>query len=201
MKLDDGSEELKSDINKFNFINKEVRKINEDYIHNITTKVIEDKYADFEIKAFKPLKSSAIVGDFGENREFYYLDKLESSSRHLGIDIASTKHSEIFVNNAGIVVDKKYNGIYGDMPTVYFGLGLYGIYGHCSEIKSRKGFSLESDEVIGRTGTSGLVIGDHVHFGTLVQGIEVRPNEWMSQGWIDNNINSVINEAKLKLQI
>ena len=39
-------------------------------------------------------------------------------------------------------------------------------------------------------------MGDHLHFGVLVQGIEVRPAEWMDSTWIKLNITDVIENAK-----
>jgi murein DD-endopeptidase MepM/ murein hydrolase activator NlpD len=44
---------------------------------------------------------------------------------------------------------------------------------------------------------SGYAMGDHLHFGILVQGIEVRPEEWMDRKWIADNITSVIDTAKM----
>jgi len=49
--------------------------------------------------------------------------------------------------------------------------------------------------VIARTGTSGLALGDHLHFGILVQGTEVRPVEWFDGKWIKTNIDDVFKEA------
>ena len=188
-------------INKFIYINETIRKKNESFIHKHTTRVIENHFNNFDINAFEPLKRSTIVADFGEKREFYYQNEFKSSSFHLGLDIASIKHDNIYASNSAVLIDKKNNGIYGDMPILYFGLGLYGIYGHCSTIKVKNGISIDDDEVIAKTGKSGLVLGDHVHFATLVQGIEVRPNEWMNQHWIDANINKVIEKANLLLNI
>jgi murein DD-endopeptidase MepM/ murein hydrolase activator NlpD len=189
-----------SGIDKFIFINEKIRKQNEKYIHSKTLKIIEDKYVNFNLKAFRPLERSAVVAKFGGKREFYHSETLRSISYHMGVDIASIKKSKIFATNEAIVVDIKDNGIYGNMPILYFGLGLYGIYGHCSSINIKKGFSIEKDATIGRTGKSGLALGDHVHFGVIIQGIEVRPNEWMNQRWIDTNINSVIKKATLILE-
>jgi len=41
-----------------------------------------------------------------------------------------------------------------------------------------------------------LALGDHLHFGILVQGVEVRPEEWMDKGWMRDNIYEVIKSAK-----
>ena len=48
---------------------------------------------------------------------------------------------------------------------------------------------------IAKTGMTGLALGDHLHFGVLVQGVEVRPEEWMDKRWIHNNIDKVFQEA------
>ena len=32
------------------------------------------------------------------------------------------------------------------------------------------------------------MFGDHLHFGVLVQGIEVNPNEWLDSNWIKLNL-------------
>jgi fructose-specific phosphotransferase system component IIB len=39
-------------------------------------------------------------------------------------------------------------------------------------------------------------MGDHLHFGILVQGVEVRPQEWMDKQWIKLNITDIISNAK-----
>ena len=43
-------------------------------------------------------------------------------------------------------------------------------------------------ETIGRTGSTGLAFGDHLHFGILVGGVEVTPLEWIDPKWIRDNI-------------
>jgi murein DD-endopeptidase MepM/ murein hydrolase activator NlpD len=39
-------------------------------------------------------------------------------------------------------------------------------------------------------------MGDHLHFGILVQGVEVRPEEWMDKKWLKLNITDTIRDAK-----
>jgi hypothetical protein len=34
-----------------------------------------------------------------------------------------------------------------------------------------------------------------LHFGILVQGVEVRPVEWLDSKWIKDNIDKVFNDA------
>lgn len=95
-----------------------------------------------------------------------------------------------------MLVYADYNGIYGHMPIISHGLGLYTLYGHCSSVKVSVGDRVQKSQAIANTGKSGYAMGDHLHFGVLVQGVEVRPAEWMDKQWMKLNIEDVINTAK-----
>jgi len=103
--------------------------------------------------------------------------------------------ASIRASNPGTVVYADENGIYGNMPMIDHGLGLYTLYGHCSQILVKEGDHVNAGEVIAKTGTTGLALGDHLHFGMLVQGIEVRPVEWFDGKWIKKFIDNVFSEA------
>jgi murein DD-endopeptidase MepM/ murein hydrolase activator NlpD len=45
---------------------------------------------------------------------------------------------------------------------------------------------------IGRTGSTGLAGGDHLHFGILLHGQEVSPLYWWDSHWIKVNISDVL---------
>ncbi len=45
-------------------------------------------------------------------------------------------------------------------------------------------------------GSSGLKLGNGLHLGTLLQGVFVRPNEWLNEQWIKTNIIAPIEQAK-----
>jgi murein DD-endopeptidase MepM/ murein hydrolase activator NlpD len=60
----------------------------------------------------------------------------------------------------------------------------------------KKGDIVRRGMVIARTGATGAVFGDHLHFGVYIQGIAVQPLEWMDQHWINTNIIKVIKDAR-----
>ena len=60
----------------------------------------------------------------------------------------------------------------------------------------RENEQVSAGQNIASTGVSGLALGDHLHFGVLVQGVEVRPEEWQDRKWIQNNIYKVLDDAK-----
>jgi murein DD-endopeptidase MepM/ murein hydrolase activator NlpD len=45
---------------------------------------------------------------------------------------------------------------------------------------------------LGRTGSTGLAGGDHLHFSILVHNTFVNPIEWWDAAWLENNILSKI---------
>jgi len=188
--IDDRLEKLKA-------INETMRLKNEDLIHALGAKVSNDMIDSWKMKKFYPLKNATKVASHGDERHYYYETKENkvSHSYHVGIDLASTKMAVIKTSNAGTVVYANENGIYGNMPMIDHGLGLYTLYGHCSQLLVKEGDVVSAGQAIAKTGVSGLALGDHLHFGILVQGIEVRPIEWFDGGWIKTNIDNVFKTA------
>ena len=184
-------------LEQFKIINEDVREKNEILIHTLTSKIKEDeKISKFKINKMYPLKNAQVVAAFGDHRKYFYDGEYISESYHLGLDLASNAMAKIKPQNGGEVVFADFNGLYGNMPAIDHGLGLYTIYGHCSSLKVNTGDNVTKREVIANTGKSGYAMGDHLHFGVLVQGIEVRPQEWMDARWIRLNITDVIKSAK-----
>ncbi len=183
-------------IEKFKFVNEDIRKQNEDLIRSITSKVSDSQIDSFTQKPFYPLKNGKVIASFGDHRLYYYKGKKISESYHLGLDLASVKMAKILVQNSAEVVFASENGIYGNMPILSHDLGLYTLYGHCSSVNVSDGDLVGDGEQIANTGVTGYAMGDHVHFGVLVQGVEVRPEEWMDKQWIRLNITDVIKEAR-----
>ena len=192
----DETQGVDDSIEQFKIINEDVRAKNEKLIHEITSKLSDEMISDFKIKKMYPLKNAQVVARFGDHRKYYYNGKYISESYHLGLDLASNSLASIKPHNRGVVVFSDYNGLYGNMPIIDHGLGLYTLYGHCSSVSVQSGDEVVAKESIANTGKTGYAMGDHLHFGVLVQGIEVRPQEWMDKRWIKLNITNIIKEAK-----
>ncbi len=188
--------EKMNNLDKFRFINETLRKENEALIHSITKKVSDEMITNFTLKPFYPLKNSAAVASFGDHRFYRYNGEKVSESYHLGLDLASTARADIKSSNDGVVVFAKDNGIYGKNIIISHGLGVYTLYGHCSSFAVSVGDKVKRGDIIATTGLTGLALGDHLHFGVLVQGVEVRPEEWMDKKWFADNIEMMIKDAK-----
>jgi biotin carboxyl carrier protein len=184
-------------LDRLRAINETMRLKNEDLIHTLSESSTPKLLKNWKINKFYPLKNGAKVASYGDERHYYYQTKENevSQSYHVGYDLASTKMAPIIASNAGTVVYANENGIYGNMPMIDHGLGLYSLYGHCSQLLVKEGDKVKAGQVIAKTGVSGLALGDHLHFGLVVQGIEVRPIEWFDASWIRKNIDNVFKEA------
>ena len=193
--IDDRLEKLKA-------INETMRLKNEAKIHSLSKEVSSQRLESWKVAKFYPLRNGQKVASYGDERHYYYGDKenVVSHSYHVGYDLASTKMATIKTSNPGKVVYAAENGIYGNMPMIDHGLGLYSLYGHCSQLLVHEGDEVNKGDAIAKTGVSGLALGDHLHFGLLVQGIEVRPVEWFDQEWIRKNIDDIFKAADKIIQ-
>ena len=181
----------------FKYINEEVRDNSTKRIMSVasnfdTTGIVDD----FLIKPFSPLRNGAVMASFGDHRKFDYQGQIVSESNHMGLDLASVKQAKITLSNPGVVTLNEFVGIDGNAIIIYHGLGLSTLYAHLTSSNVNVGDVLDSNATLGNTGNTGLALGDHLHFGILVQGHEVWSAEWMDANWIEKNIINIINEAK-----
>jgi len=188
---------IEDKLERLRAINEKMRLENENLIHTLSKSISTEILTSWKINKFYPLRNGQRVASYGDERHYYYKtkDNVVSHSYHVGYDLASTKMASIKTSNSGKVVYSSDNGIYGNMPMIDHGLGLYSLYGHCSQVLVNDGDEVKVGDTIAKTGVSGLALGDHLHFGLLVQGIEVRPVEWFDQSWIRKNIDNIFKEA------
>jgi len=185
-----------SRLEKFKFVNETMRESNEAAILKATSPVPTSMIHDFTFKPFYPLRNGKVVASFGDHRFYEYEKQPVSESHHLGLDLASNAQAPMQTSNDGMVVFARENGIYGNNIIINHGLGVYSLYGHCSSYMVKEGDAVKAGDSIAKTGVTGLALGDHLHFGMYVQGVDVRPEEWMDAVWLKESIFSVIDAAK-----
>lgn len=139
--------------------------------------------------------NAAVPGYFAQPRTYLHNGLIIDHQTHLGIDLASTARAPVPAANAGGVVFAGDLGIYGQCVILDHGLGLQTLYGHLSQIDVKVGDTVTKGQIIGRTGTSGLAGGDHLHFDVLVSGQQVNPIEWWDPSWIKNNVTDKLSLA------
>ncbi|WP_028949924.1 M23 family metallopeptidase [Sulfurihydrogenibium subterraneum] len=172
-------------VDLFRYVNVEIRKRNEDLIHKKSS----------ECKNLKPmfegefiyLENSAKLGGFADYRKYRYNGQIieGADAYHKGFDFASVKNANVKASNNGEVVFAGFLGIYGNSVIIDHGLCVYTLYSHLSQINVKEGQKVVKGQLIGKTGATGLAVGDHLHYGVLVNGIEVNPVEWFDIKWLN----------------
>jgi murein DD-endopeptidase MepM/ murein hydrolase activator NlpD len=128
---------------------------------------------------------------FGDRRTYLYQGKAVDQQTHLGEDLASLVNSPVYAGNRGAVVLAEPLGIYGQTVILDHGLGVFSSYSHLSQIDVKVGDKVDKGAVLGRTGTTGLAVGDHLHFAINLQGEFVDPLEWWDPHWLKDQVEGV----------
>jgi murein DD-endopeptidase MepM/ murein hydrolase activator NlpD len=147
--------------------------------------------------AFAQPHNSKVLSNFAETRTYRFGGRDIDTQVHLGYDLASVKHSPVPAANAGMVVHAAPLTIYGNTVVLDHGWGLMTLYAHLSSLAVKEGDSVEKGQELGRSGTTGLAVGDHLHYEVLIHGISVTPLEWWDGRWIRDHIGKPLRDANL----
>jgi murein DD-endopeptidase MepM/ murein hydrolase activator NlpD len=173
-------------------VNRVLRKENEDKIRMVGQKTANRMLWSGH---FIQLSNSKVEANFADARTYIYRDEPIDTAYHLGFDLSVTKRYPVEAANSGVVTFVGDLGIYGNTVIIDHGLGLSTLYGHLSSIDVKEGEQIKQQQIIGKTGETGLAVGDHLHFATLLQGIPVLPKEWWDAKWIKDNIQPKLDSS------
>ena len=176
-------------IEKFIKINRDMRQMNYQKLTELVQTTAAVKYWQ---GPFKRMTGSANQAGFADHRVYEYKGKVIDRQVHLGIDLASVQHATVPAANGGVVKFSGDLGIYGNTVLIDHGFGLFSMYAHLNASDVTKGQKVATGDIIGRTGSTGLAGGDHLHFSMLVHNTFVNPIEWWDAAWIRNNITAKI---------
>jgi murein DD-endopeptidase MepM/ murein hydrolase activator NlpD len=127
---------------------------------------------------------------FADHRTYLYKGNKVDQQWHLGFDLSDVQGSPVRAANSGRVVWAGPLGIYGNCVVVDHGYALQSIYGHMRQIDVKVGDMVQKEQVMGRSGETGLAGGDHLHFSMQVDGVQVNAIEWWDDHWIQDRVLS-----------
>jgi murein DD-endopeptidase MepM/ murein hydrolase activator NlpD len=174
-------------------VNGELRRINAEEIAEVAKKTSPDRQWQ---EAFVQLGNSQVEASFADHRTYFYKGKEVDQQTHLGFDLAVTAHVPVAAANSGTVVVAKWLGIYGNCAIIDHGMGVQSLYGHLQSFDVKEGDKVTRGQTIGRSDSTGLAGGDHLHFTLLVGGQMVNPVEWWDKHWIADRVERKLNEAR-----
>jgi murein DD-endopeptidase MepM/ murein hydrolase activator NlpD len=166
-------------------VNKGLRKENEDKITEVTSRATPSILWK---GAFSQLSNSKVEANFADLRTYIYGNEPIDTAYHVGYDLSVTRNYPVEAANSGGVAFTGDLGIYGNTVILDHGLGLFTLYSHLSSIDAKAGDKIDARQIIGKTGETGLAVGDHLHYGVYLHGVAVLPVEWWDAKWINDNI-------------
>ncbi len=180
----------------FIYVNTALRAKNNQQIAEICRESRTDNF--YVTKALLRLPRSATRSLFGDYRTYYYGKEKIGEAIHLGIDLASLAGAPVPAAAEGEVVFADYLGIYGNTIIIDHGLGFFTLYAHLAGFTVSEGDHVKRGQLIAYTDTTGLAGGDHLHFGTVVQGVFVDPIEWFDPQWVRTRITQKLEMVKAR---
>jgi murein DD-endopeptidase MepM/ murein hydrolase activator NlpD len=183
-------------VSAFLTINRDLRKKAEDTKRELAT---HSQPRPLWEGAFIQPRNTKVFSNFAESRSYRYNGQQVDTAVHLGYDLASLQHSPVPAANSGVVAFAGPLTIYGNAVVVDHGLGLQTLYGHLSSIEVKVGDQVKQGQELGRTGMTGLAVGDHLHYEVLIGGVSVTPVEWWDGRWIRDHIGRPLHEANIPL--
>jgi murein DD-endopeptidase MepM/ murein hydrolase activator NlpD len=186
----EGSPEM---LQAFLKINGELRRINADQIAALAAKTSPNRLWE---GPFVQLGNSQVEASFADHRTYLYNGKEVDQQVHLGFDLAVTEHVPVHAANNGVVVNASWLGIYGNCVVIDHGLGVQTLYGHLMSFDVNVGDKVSRGQQIGRSDSTGLAGGDHLHFTQLVGGRMVTPVEWWDAHWIADRVERKLHEVR-----
>ena len=190
LKVDDPSNFLAS----YLAINRELRRMNNETITGLALETAPEILWQGE---FKQLINTAVEAGFADQRTYVYNGNDVDHQVHLGFDLASTAAAPVQAANRGRVLHAGWLGIYGNCVILDHGMGLQSLYAHLSSISVSAGQIVESEAELGRSGSTGLAGGDHLHFTMLLGGNAITPIDWWSAQWVQDRVLRKLTDAGL----
>ncbi len=177
----------------FLWVNRDLRRENHRALTELTRTVRPEILWE---GAFLRMPNAAPRAGFADRRTYLYEGRPIDEQDHLGVDLASTAQAAVPAANAGVVAFVGPLGIYGQTVLVDHGLGLFSMYGHLSAVAVSAGERVARGQTLGRTGSTGLAAGDHLHFSLIVHHRFVDPVEWWDPLWIQERVLRKLEAAR-----
>lgn len=165
----DNSPERTAQINKLNDI--------------LFTTIPADVYS---LKKFtSPTSSTRYTAYYGDRRTYAYTNGKSSTSLHYGNDYGVPEGTEVHVCSDGKVVMAENRISTGWSIVVEHLPGLYSLYYHLSAMDVKEGDMVKQGQLIGKSGSTGLATGPHLHWEIRLNGSAVRPEFFLDNFTFD----------------
>ena len=135
-----------------------------------------------------PVSSTRRTSYFGDRRVYRYSDGKSDTSIHAGVDYGVPKGTPVSACAAGKVVLARSRIVTGNSVLIEHLPGVYSLYYHLDKIEVKEGDLVQAGALLGRSGSTGLATGPHLHWELRVSGENADPDAFINRPILDKDV-------------
>jgi murein DD-endopeptidase MepM/ murein hydrolase activator NlpD len=116
---------------------------------------------------------------------FRYVTGRFDTAIHAGIDYGVPTGTEVRACAAGKVALARFRITTGNSVVLEHLPGVYSIYYHLDSIQVRQGDMVNAGDLLGKSGSTGLATGPHLHWEIRVSGENADPDAFLGRPLLD----------------
>lgn len=146
-----------------------------------------------------PTSATRRTSFFGDRRVYIYSNGGRDTSIHGGIDYGIPTGTPVHACAGGRVVLSKSRIVTGNTVIIEHLPGIYSLYYHLDSLTVSENQFLSRGDIIGKSGSTGLSTGPHLHWEIRVHGEMADPDSFVNRAVLDKDeILSKMNELVRK---
>jgi murein DD-endopeptidase MepM/ murein hydrolase activator NlpD len=134
-----------------------------------------------------PVTSTRRTSYFGDRRVYVYSNGGRDTSIHAGVDYGVPTGTAVTACAAGKVVLARSRIVTGKSVVIEHLPGVYSLYYHLDSIAVTEGQTVVAGESIGKSGSTGLATGPHLHWEIRVSGENTDPDAFVGRSILDKD--------------
>jgi murein DD-endopeptidase MepM/ murein hydrolase activator NlpD len=140
----------------------------------------------YDLAPFRaPVDSPRRTSFYGDRRVFRYAGGGSGAAIHAGVDYGVPTGTEVRACAAGKVVLARPRIVTGNSVVLEHLPGVYSLYYHLDSIQVGEGDLAQAGQILGRSGSTGLATGPHLHWEVRVSGENADPDAFMDRALLD----------------
>jgi hypothetical protein len=135
-----------------------------------------------------PVISTRRTSYFGDRRVFKYSNGTSDTSIHAGVDYGVPTGTRVRACAAGKVILARDRIVTGKSVVIEHAPGIYSLYYHLNSIEAQEGSLINTGDLLGLSGSTGLATGPHLHWELRVNTENTDPDAFLTRPIIDKNL-------------
>lgn len=132
-----------------------------------------------------PVASDRRTSFFGDRRIYQYTTGASERSIHGGIDFGVPRGTMVQATAPGLVRMARFRIVTGNTVILQHAPGVYSLYYHMDSLSVTEGSQIDEGTELGRSGSTGLSTGPHLHWEFRIHGEYADPDLMVSIAPLD----------------